>query len=90
MTVYHILEFVNNFMQIFEPRDNTQAQVLDMRLKCLLRRTSLFIAWPFWSSFLRSVFVSSIYGICKAFLTFVCSQITVTNYKLSKQPDFAE
>ena len=35
------------------------------------------------------MFVSFVYGSCKVFLTFVSSGITVTNYKLSKQPDFA-
>ena len=42
------------------------------------------IGWVF------SMFGSFIYGICKVFLTFVCSRLTVTNYKLSKQPDFAQ
>ena len=90
MAVSYILEDVNNFMQMFEPAlcdIDKRAQVLDTW--SVFTSQNIFIhrmaiGWVF------SVFGSFIYGICKVFLTFVCSRLTVTNYKLSKQLDFAE
>ena len=80
MAVSYILEDVNNFMQIFEPA----LCDIDKREHKNIFIHRMAIGWVF------SVFGSFIYGICKVFLTFVCSRLTVTNYKLSKQPDFAE
>ena len=75
MAISYILEDVNNFMQIFEPA------LCDIDKWAQVR---MAIGWVF------SMFGSFIYGICKIFLTFVCSRLTVTNYKLSKQPDFGQ